>query len=165
MQQIALRSDDADLAIRHLDALSKRSEMVAAIAAASDPYPLASGCSKFPHHGGRDGLMAVAFERGGRSLRLGLRLIADRFEAGDPVLERRVVQIGHAALDGVVKALEPQIGLGGPPVQLGDVLAAALGAFLAAIEDGCQHLLKPFGLKQSALDMAGNQVVQLLHRD
>ena len=62
MQQIALRSDDADLAVRDLDALGERSEMVAAITAASDPYPLASGCSKLPHHGGRDGLMAVAFD-------------------------------------------------------------------------------------------------------
>src|SRR5215472_7070195 len=45
------------------------------------------------------------------------------------------------------------------------MFAAALGSFLAAIEDGGQHFLKPFWPKQSLLDVAGNQVVQLLHRD
>jgi hypothetical protein len=62
-------------------------------------------------HGPRSPFAALAdlsaFEHGGRSFRLGLRLIADRFEAGDAVLERRVVQIGNAAFDGVVKPLEP----------------------------------------------------------
>ena len=37
------------------------------------------------------------------------------------------------------------------------MFAAALGAFLAAIEDGCQHFLKPLRLKQSALDMAATR--------
>ncbi|HUN44475.1 MAG TPA: hypothetical protein VMU81_29655 [Acetobacteraceae bacterium] len=45
------------------------------------------------------------------------------------------------------------------------MLAAAIGAFLAAIEDRFQNLLKPLGLKQPIFDMAGNQVVELLHRD
>jgi len=36
LKQIAFRADDADLAIRHLDALGERAEMVAAIAAAVD---------------------------------------------------------------------------------------------------------------------------------
>jgi len=76
--------------------------MVAAIAGASDSYPFTSGCSKLPHNGGRDGLLAFAFERGGRSLGFGLRLVADRFEAGNAVLERRVFQIGHPAFDRVV---------------------------------------------------------------
>jgi len=34
------------------------------------------------------------------------------------------------------------------------MLSAALGAFLPAIENGCQHYLKPFWLKQSLLDVA-----------
>ena len=102
---------------------------------------------------------------GHRPLGVGLRLVAGRFEAGDALLQRRVVQIGDAALDGVIEPLEPQIGLGGPLVQLGDMLAAALGAFLPAVEHGRQHFLEPFRLKQPVLDMAGNEVVQLLHRD
>ncbi|HUN44476.1 MAG TPA: hypothetical protein VMU81_29660 [Acetobacteraceae bacterium] len=81
--------------------------MVTAVAAAGNPYSLAGRRSELSHYGWRDGLLAVAFERGGRSLGFGLCLFADRFEAGDAVLERRVVQIGHAALDCVVKPLEP----------------------------------------------------------
>lgn len=42
-QQIVLRSDDADLAVCDLDPLSQRTEMVAAVAAAGDPQPLAGG--------------------------------------------------------------------------------------------------------------------------
>ena len=148
MQQIALRSDDADLAIGDLDALGERSEMVAAIAAASDPYPLASGRGELPHYGERDGLLADAFEGSSRSLGFGLRLVTDRFEAGDAVLERRVVQLGDAALAGVVKTLEPQICFRGPLVQLGDMFTAALGSVLAAIEHGGQDFLKPVRLQQ-----------------
>jgi hypothetical protein len=39
---------------------------------------------------------------------IGLGLIADDLEAVDAPLARRIVQIGHACLDGVVKALEAQ---------------------------------------------------------
>ena len=38
---------------------------------------------------------------------VGLGLIADGLEAGDAVLEGRVVQVGDAVFDGVVEALEP----------------------------------------------------------
>ena len=79
--------------------------------------------------------------------------------------KRRVVQIGDAGLDGVIEPLEPQVGLGGPLVQFGDMLAAALGALLAAVEHRGQHFFEPLGLKQAVLDMAGDEVVQLLHRD
>jgi len=102
--------NDAHLAIRHLDAPGKRAEMVAAVVAAGNPYPLAGRSSELPHHGRRDDLAAIAFEEGGRPLGLGLCLIADRFEAGEAILERRVVQIGHAAFNGIVKTFEPQIG-------------------------------------------------------
>jgi hypothetical protein len=50
-------------------------------------------------------------------------------------------------------------------LQLGDVLAAALGAFLPTVEDGRQDLLEPLRLKQPVGNMLGNQVVELLHRD
>ena len=45
------------------------------------------------------------------ALGVGLRLIADGLEAVDAVLERRVVQVGDARLDGVVEALEARFGL------------------------------------------------------
>jgi hypothetical protein len=95
VQRIALRSHDADLAASDFDALGERSETDAAIAA-SDPYPLAIGRSGLPYHDWRDGLLAVALKRGGRSLGFGMCLIPDRLEAGDAVLERRVIQISHA---------------------------------------------------------------------
>ncbi|HVY91019.1 MAG TPA: hypothetical protein VG942_19275 [Hyphomonadaceae bacterium] len=68
MQQSALRSDDADFAVRHFDALSVRSEVVAAIAAAGNPYPLASRHNELPYHGWRDGLLPATFEDHSRSL-------------------------------------------------------------------------------------------------
>jgi hypothetical protein len=40
LKQIAFRTHDADLAIRDLDALSERAEMVAAVAAAINLHPL-----------------------------------------------------------------------------------------------------------------------------
>ncbi len=45
------------------------------------------------------------------------------------------------------------------------MVPSALGSFLAAVEDGSQHLFEPLRLKQSLFDMAGNQFVQFLHRD
>lgn len=79
--------------------------MIAAVAAAGNPYPLAGCLSEPPHHGRRDGLLPGAFEGGGRPLRISLRLIAGRFQAGEAILERRVVQVGHTALDGVIEPL------------------------------------------------------------
>ncbi|MGA3003213.1 MAG: hypothetical protein ABSE20_15985 [Acetobacteraceae bacterium] len=139
--------------------------MIAAVAATGDPYAFAGCRSELPYHGRRDGLLPGAFEDGDRSLRIGLRLIAGRFQAGNAILERRVVQIGHAALDSVVEPLESQIGFHSPLAQFGDMLAAALGSFLPAIEHGCEHFLKPLRLKQPVCDMTGNEVIELLHRD
>jgi hypothetical protein len=93
MQQSALRSDDSDLAIRHFDAPSERTQMVPAVATADDPYSLVGRSKELPHHGWCDDVSAVAFEGSSRRpLRVGLGLIADRFEASDTVLERRVVR-------------------------------------------------------------------------
>ena len=89
-----------DLAIRDLDALSQGAKVIPAVAAAGKPYPLAGRRSELLHHGRRDGLLPGAFEGGGGSLRIGLRLIAGRFQAGYAILECRVVQVGHTALDG-----------------------------------------------------------------
>jgi hypothetical protein len=74
-----------------------------------------------------------------------LRLVADRLQARDALLQRRVAEIGDAGLDRVIKAFQAQVCLGGSLVQLGDVLAAALSAFLPAIEDGGQDFLEPLG--------------------
>ncbi|HET6185237.1 MAG TPA: hypothetical protein VFA03_16800 [Acetobacteraceae bacterium] len=94
MPEIGLRSDDADLAVRRLDALREHPEVVAAIAAASNSYPLASRGSELPHHSRRDDLLAVASERRDGSLGFGRRLFASRFEAGDHDLgdQMRIVE-------------------------------------------------------------------------
>ena len=57
LNQIALRADDADLALGDLDALSERAEMVAAIAAALDPDPLPRRPGEPLDHLRRDGLL------------------------------------------------------------------------------------------------------------
>lgn len=94
-----------------------------------------------------------------------LCLVAGRLQACDALFQRQVVEISHAGLDGIVQALQPQIGLGRALVQLGDVLAAALGALLPAVENGRQNFLDPLRLEQAIGKMLCNEVVELLHRD
>jgi hypothetical protein len=96
-------------------------------------------------HCRRDRLLGWAFEHSPGTFGVCPRLIASRLEAGDTVLQHRVVQIGHARPDGVIEPLEPQIDLGGPLVQFGDGLAAALGPLLAAVGDGGEHFRQPLG--------------------
>ena len=60
------------------------------------------GFGEGAHHLRRNGLAAGVLKHGLGALRIGLRLIADGLEAVDTVLERRVVQVGDARLDGVV---------------------------------------------------------------
>ena len=63
--------------------------MAAAVTAAGNPHPFAGRRSELPHDGWRDGLLPGAFKGDGGPLRIGLRLIAGRFQAGDAILERR----------------------------------------------------------------------------
>jgi hypothetical protein len=58
-----------------------------------------------------------------------------------------IVQIGHARLDGVIEPLEAQFRFGGALVQLGDMLAAALGMFFPAVECGGKDGFQPLGLE------------------
>ena len=57
LKQSAFRADDADLAVSNLDALGERAEMVAAVAAAVDPYALACRPGEPLDHLRRDGLV------------------------------------------------------------------------------------------------------------
>ena len=82
-----------------------------------------------------------------------MRLVADRLEANNAVFQRRVVEIGDTDLDGVIGPLEPQVYLSRALVQLGDILAAALGALLPAVEDRRQNLLEPLRLQQTVGDV------------
>jgi hypothetical protein len=92
-------------------------------------------------------------------------LVTNRFEADNAFFEFGVIQTGHAGLDGIVESLEPQIGFRRPLVQFADMFAAALGSLLPAIEHGCHYLFETLRLKQAVFDMAGNEVVEPLHRD
>ncbi len=80
--------------------------MVAAIAAAFQPDTVAGGCGELAQHLRRHRLLSCVLEHGLRALCIGLGLIADGLEAVDAIFQRRVVQIGHARFDGVIKPLE-----------------------------------------------------------
>ena len=79
--------------------------MVAAITAAIDPDPLARRPGKCPDQCGVIAcwpeLSSIAAARAG----VGLRLIADRLEVCNALLQRRVVEIGNAGFDGAIEPL------------------------------------------------------------
>ena len=84
--------------------------MVTAIAAAFKADMPPRGFGEGAHHLRGNGLAAGVLKHGLGALGIGLRLIADGLQAVDAILERRVVQVGDARLDGVVKALEARFG-------------------------------------------------------
>ena len=164
-EQIALRPHDPYFLFGHLHPLSQGAEVFAAVAAAVHPDALAGRPGELLDHGGGDRLLPHAFRHRMGAVGVGLGLVAGGFQSGDALLQGRVVQISDAAFDGVVEALEPQIGLGRALVQFGNVLAAAFGALLASVEHRGQDFFEPIGLKQAFLNVAGDKVVQLLHWD
>src|SRR5665213_3560148 len=106
--------------------------MVAAVAVSVDPHPLTGRSSEPSEHRSGDHLPG-ALKRGLGAFGIDLGLVPSRLKAGDTLLQVWVVQIGYAALDSIVQPLEPCVGLGGPLVEFADMMAAALGAFLAAV--------------------------------
>src|SRR5438128_9827506 len=62
-------------------------------------------------------------------------LVADGLEFGDAIFEHWVGEIGDAVLDSVIEPLEFGGCFGRALAQLGNMCRAALGAFLAAIEN------------------------------
>ena len=87
--------------------------MVAAVAASVDPHPLSGRSGEPGEHRSGDRLPG-ALKRGLGALGIDLGLIPGRLEAGDTLPKVWVVQIGYAALDGIVQPLEPRVGLSGP---------------------------------------------------
>ena len=120
--------------------------MVAAVAAAGQADAFAGlageGCDMVPCDRRAGALGGLAGARG-----VGLGLVAGGLQLGHPFLQRRVVQVRHAALDGVIETPEPRIGLGGALVQLGDVRVTALGPFLPAVENGGEDFPQPLGVQ------------------
>ena len=119
--------------------------MVAAVAASIDAHLLTGRPGKPGEHRRGDRLPGT-LKRGLGALGIDLGLVPGGLEACDALPEVWVVQIGYAVFDGVVQPLEPRVGLGGPLVEFADMLAAALGAFLAAVQDGGEDFLQPVGL-------------------
>jgi len=119
--------------------------MVAAVAAAIDAHVFTGRPGELGEHRRGDRLPGTL--KGGLGARgIDLGLIPCRLEAGDALPQIGVVQFGYAVLDGIVQPLEPRVGLGSPLIEFADVLAAALGAFLAAVQDGGEDFLQPVGL-------------------
>jgi hypothetical protein len=83
-------------------------------------------------------------------------LIPSSLRTRDAILESKIVQIGHARLDGVIEPLQAQLGLSRPLAQFGDMFAAAFGMVLPAVDDRGQHLLQPLGREQPILNVAGD---------
>ena len=82
--------------------------MLAAIAAALDPDPLAGRTGELLDHGRRDCLLPRAFRHRLGALGVGLGLISNRRQAADALLQRRVAQVSYAGLDRVI---EPETSL------------------------------------------------------
>jgi len=112
---------------------------------------------------GRDRL-AGALQGDARPLRVHASLVARCLQLRDAVLERRVVQVGEAALDGVIQPLQPRVGFRRSLDEFGRDRSAALGPLLAPVEQASQHLLQPLRVEQPLLQVRGHKVVQLLHR-
>ena len=74
--------------------------MFAPVAAAADPDALAGGCCEFLDHGGRYRLLTRALGHRLGAVGVGLGLVAGGFQAGDALLQGRVVQVGNTAFDG-----------------------------------------------------------------
>ena len=138
--------------------------MVATVLTPVDPHPLTGGPGKRGEHR-RGNRLSRALKRGLGALGIDLGLIPGRLEAGDTLPQIGVFQIGYTALDGVVQLLEPDISLGGPLSEFADMMAAALGTFLAAIQDVGQNLFQPIGHKQAVRNVVGDNFIQLRHGD
>ncbi|WP_313393004.1 hypothetical protein [Sphingobium yanoikuyae] len=76
--------------------------MIPPIAALVAANALLRAARKPCDHCGAEGTVAGAFKHGLRAVGIGSCLIANDLETGDPLLERRIIQIGHTRLDGVV---------------------------------------------------------------
>jgi len=74
---------------------------------------------------------------------VGSCLVPECREARDALAQSGLGWIERTGFDGIVKPLEAHVGLGSALIQLGDVLAAALDAFLPTVQQRCQHVLDP----------------------
>ncbi|WP_230959632.1 hypothetical protein [Erythrobacter donghaensis] len=86
--------------------------MVTAVTATRKTHPLASGLRELGKHPRGDGCLPCAFQHCRCAVCIDARLVANGFEAGNALLEVRIVQVGNADLDCIVKPLETKVGFG-----------------------------------------------------
>ncbi|MDZ7896252.1 MAG: hypothetical protein U5M50_15580 [Sphingobium sp.] len=96
MQQFRLRSHDANLVVRDLDALGEGAQVIPPIAAPFHPQTAARRVGQRVDHVSGDRLVACIVERGLYPVGVGRGLIPDRLETGDTVLEANVIERGNA---------------------------------------------------------------------
>ncbi|KPH62112.1 hypothetical protein [Novosphingobium sp. ST904] len=106
LQQLRFRSHDANCVVRDLNALRQGAQVIPPIAALMAANALPRAVCKSFDHCGAEGTVAGAFEHCLCPVGVGTGLIADDLEAGYSLLERRVVQIGDAGLNGIIEPLE-----------------------------------------------------------
>src|SRR5262249_30837295 len=146
----ALGSHDANFFRAHLDALSERAQVVAAVAARLGAHAPAGGPGKRLESGWCDG-RPQPIPRTLGLLSVGAGPGADGPELGHALLEHRIGDIGDAVLDRVVEALELGVRFGGTLAQFGDMRRSALSTLLAAVEHRRPDFLAASGLPKPML--------------
>ena len=108
-----MRAHDADFVLGDLDPLRERPQMVAPKSAVLSTHAAAGDCGESRQLGRRE---ALARGLDGDLCTLGIhaRLIARRLQFINALIERRIVEIGDAALYGRVEALQPRLGFRRP---------------------------------------------------
>jgi hypothetical protein len=106
LQQLRFRSHDANCIVSDLDALCQSAQVIAPITALVAANALPRAARKPCDHCGTERAVAGAFEQCLSAVGVNPGLIAENLEAGNTLLECRVVQIGNTRLDGVIEPLE-----------------------------------------------------------
>nr|WP_306770227.1 hypothetical protein [Mycobacterium sp. KBS0706] len=102
-------------------------------------------------------------DEGGYAVCIGPRLITDRSQLRQSVLECRVAQVGDAAFDRLVEALQLRFCFRCPLSQLSNVAPAALDPFLTPLQKVSQDLVETAGIEQPPFQMIDHHVVELVH--
>jgi hypothetical protein len=112
--------------------LGQRPQMIPPKFAVPSAHPAAGDGREAGDLFGRD-CLARALDRGMCAFRVDARLIARRLRFLDLRPERRIVQTGDAAFDGVVKALQSPLGGGSAVDQFRGMCAPTFVPLLAAV--------------------------------
>lgn len=102
----------------------------------------------------RDG-RADTFKRRGRAFGIRMRLVADRRQFCDPILERRIGGVDDAILDRLVKALQLRFGFGDALAQFGDMSTPAVIPFLPVLKHLIHHRRQTQRIEQAPFEVIG----------